>query len=72
MKKDNLLAKVEEAGFQNIEDFIKANLHYLPEEKQRLFNSVTSVKNECYQSKDSKISYHQAFKLYSVKGYKKY
>jgi len=72
MKRDNLLAKVKEAGFQNIEGFIKANLHYLPEDKQRLFNSVVGVEKECYRDKDSKKSYYQAFKLYSRKGYKKY
>jgi len=47
--KDNLLEKVKEAGFKSLDDFVKANLHYLPDEKQKLFYSVIDFVKELYQ-----------------------
>jgi hypothetical protein len=43
---DNLLEKVKEAGFEKLDDFVKANLHYLPNEKQKLFYSVIDIVKE--------------------------
>ena len=36
-----LLNKAKEEGFATIEDYVKANLHYLPKEKQELFCILT-------------------------------
>ncbi len=34
---NHLLRKAKQAGFESIEDFVKANLNYLPKWKQELF-----------------------------------
>jgi hypothetical protein len=57
VNKDNLLRKVKEAGFKNLDDFVKANLHYLPEEKRKLFYSVIDIEKEFYQKQYSKRLY---------------
>ena len=33
-----LLQKAKQSGFESIEDFVRANLHYLPKWKQELFH----------------------------------
>lgn len=43
MEKDYLIDKIKKEGFENIADFIKANLHYLPENKQKLFISIQDM-----------------------------
>ncbi len=40
MEKENLEKMVKKAGFNSMNDFVKTNLHYLPESKQRLFYTV--------------------------------
>jgi len=43
MAENNLLEKIRREGFENISDFIEANLHYLPENKQKLFCSIKKL-----------------------------
>jgi len=57
MVKENLLEKVKEAGFENMDDFVRANLNYLPERKQRLFSSIEDLRNLEYQGKDQLTKY---------------
>jgi hypothetical protein len=54
VNKDNLLGKVKEAGFKSLDDFVKSNLHFLPEEKRKIFYSVIDIGKELYQKKYSK------------------
>jgi len=61
MRKDNLVKKIQEAGFDSLDSFIKTNLHYLPENKQRLFYTVSDTDRN-YQE-----SYHKDKKQYSIK-----
>ncbi len=58
MIEDNLLRKVKEAGFESIDDFVKGNLHYLSEEKRKLFNSINYLGKSFYQEKYSKKLYY--------------
>ncbi len=51
MIEDNLQKKVNKAGFEKLEDFVKANLHYLSKEKQRLFYGVIGLNKELYDTK---------------------
>ncbi len=37
---DELLQKAREEGYETIEEFVRANLPYLPEWKQKLFLSL--------------------------------
>ncbi len=46
MEKEKLLKKAKNEGFESIVDFVKANLHYLPNEKQRLFYSINDSDKE--------------------------
>ncbi len=46
MEKDKLLKKAKNEGFENIDDFVRANLHYLPNDKQRLFYSINDSDKE--------------------------
>ncbi|MDX9703281.1 MAG: hypothetical protein RBU23_09575 [Candidatus Auribacterota bacterium] len=58
MKENYLIDKIKEEGFENIADFIKANLHYLPENKQKLFISIQDIsKNYLYQGISKKAEY---------------
>jgi len=59
MNKDNLLEKVKEAGFKSLDDFVKANLHYLPDEKQKLFYSVIDIGKELYPEAYSARPYYK-------------
>jgi len=43
MDEDYLLKIAKKAGFKSIEDYVRANLKYLPPEKQALFHSITSM-----------------------------
>ena len=52
VNKDNLLEKVKEAGFKSLDDFVKTNLHYLPKDKQKLFNAVIEMNTELYKAMD--------------------
>lgn len=38
MKRQELSKKAKKAGFNTIDDFIEANIHYLPKSKQKLFH----------------------------------
>ena len=49
MDEKNLLKKIQDAGFENLEEFVKANLHYLPEEKQSLFYTLNYTPQIDYQ-----------------------
>jgi len=53
MTKDNLLERVKEAGFESLNNFVRANIHYLSENKQRLFYSVADIdKVDCPERRD--------------------
>jgi hypothetical protein len=45
MENDNLSEKVKEVGFNNLDDFIKSNLHYLSENMQSLFYRIVEFPN---------------------------
>lgn len=52
MKGESLVRKAKGLGFNNIDDFVKANLHYLPKEKQKLFYTlVGNAPDGLYASK---------------------
>ena len=59
MSKDDLLNEIKKKGFECLDDFVKANLHYLPEDKQRLFNSVADIDKELYKRKEPDKSYQE-------------
>lgn len=44
MDKQYLENKAKEEGFNSIEDYVRANLHYLPPKKQELFFNLTGYK----------------------------
>ena len=46
MNKTELLEKVKKDGFDTLEDFVRANVSYLPKNNQRLFQTLF------YESKD--------------------
>lgn len=46
---ENVAKDTKETKFDNIEDFVKANLHYLPKEKQKVFYSVVNIEKEAYK-----------------------
>ncbi len=46
MDKNNLLKTAIESGYESIEDFVKDNIDYLPEDKQRLFYSIYEKKKK--------------------------
>jgi hypothetical protein len=50
-KTENLQEEVKKAGFTSIDNFLKANLHYLPENKQRLFYLLQDLDDDFYQAK---------------------
>ncbi len=52
MARNDLLEKIQEAGFDSLDSFVRTNLHYLPENKQKLFYTVLDA-NSNYQE-----SYH--------------
>lgn len=58
MRNDSLLQKVKEAGFETIDDFVKANVHYLSKEKQKLFCSIIDFEKACYQETEPKRLYY--------------
>ena len=66
MNKDNLLRKVKEAGFKNLDDFVKANLHYLPEEKRKLFYSVIDIEKEFKMVRGDKVRNFNNFKIITM------
>jgi hypothetical protein len=53
-KSKELPDEVRKAGFTSIDDFIKANLHYLPESTQRLFNIVNGFENPAQENRYQK------------------
>ncbi len=59
MIKDNLQKKAKKESFDSIEDFIKANLNYLTEDKQRLFYNIEEFGKSCYKKKVSKKIYNE-------------
>jgi len=42
---DELTEKAREAGFQTIDEFVKANLHYLSTEQQELFRRIGEIRS---------------------------
>jgi hypothetical protein len=57
-----VIEKVKEAGFDSIDDFVKANVHYLSEEKQKLFYGVIGFAENGYNSKvPRKINYESKY-----------
>ena len=50
VNKDNLLEKVKEAGFKSLDDFVKANVDYLPVRKKKLFNAIIEMNKELYKA----------------------
>jgi hypothetical protein len=50
MAKDNLVKRIQEVGFDSLDSFVRTNLHYLPENKQKLFYTVS----------DTNINYQEA------------
>ncbi len=67
MTKDNLQKKAKKEGFDRIEDFIKANLNYLTEDKQRLFYNIEEFVKSCYKEKVSEKNYNKEI-CYNGKG----
>jgi|GEM_PF-3185118 len=58
MKENYLIDKIKKEGFDNIADFIKANLHYLPENRQQLFISIQDIsKINPYHGKSKQADY---------------
>jgi len=56
---EELTKKIRKHGFKNMNDFVKANLHYLPENKQKLFNLL----------QDNHIEKYNTHKYYSKRSY---
>ena len=57
----DLIKRINEAGFTDFSDFVTANLHYLPEDKRKLFCSLNEIETILSQSNviasaDSKYS----------------
>ena len=46
---ESVVRNRKEKEFDNIEDFVKANLHYFPKEKQKVFYSVVNIEREVYR-----------------------
>ena len=42
---EDILEKIKIAGFKDTNEFVKANLHYLSKNKQRLFYSIENLKS---------------------------
>ncbi len=51
---EDILEKIKTAGFKDTNEFVKANLHYLSKDKQRLFYDIENLKRIFYQEKYSK------------------
>lgn len=51
---EDILEKIKAAGFKDTNEFVKANLHYLSKNKQRLFYSIENLKSIFYQESYSK------------------
>lgn len=59
MDEKKCLRKAKRQGFDTIEDYIKANLHYLPKDKQELFCNLTGYKpTESNEKKYSGAQYN--------------
>ena len=59
MNRNNLLEKVKEAGFKSLDDFVKANLHYLSKDNKKLFYCIIGFNEEIYNAKVNKKSYYK-------------
>ena len=60
MTKDNLLERVKEAGFESLNNFVRANIHYLSENKQKLFYNIADIdKIDCLEKMDNKEHYRR-------------
>lgn len=65
------LEKAREEGFESLEDYIEANLHNLPEDKQRLFHNIVylsktfsnALSKAVYEAKEPEKAYYSE-KLY--------
>ncbi|MCK5612553.1 hypothetical protein KAR91_62355 [Candidatus Pacearchaeota archaeon] len=57
-KKEYLLERVRQEGFSDVDGFIRANLHYLPGTKRKLFYSITDDQHR-YQAKEFRELYSQ-------------
>ena len=51
---EDILEKIKTAGFKDTNEFVKANIHYLSKNKQRLFYSIENLKSIFYQELPSK------------------
>lgn len=51
---EDILEKIQTAGFKDTSEFVKANLHYLSKDKQKLFYSIENLKSIFYQESSSK------------------
>jgi len=49
MDLDNIKQKIKEMGYENIDTFIRANLHYVSEEKRKLFLAIEGVYDPMYK-----------------------
>ena len=43
-KKDYLLLKAKEAGYDSLEAYVRGNLHYLPKDRQEVFSRAFKYK----------------------------
>lgn len=59
MGKNSLLKKAKKEGFESVDDFVKANLHYLPKDKKRLFYIINDPDKDYYQKEILKETYHK-------------
>jgi len=53
-KNTKLLDSVKKQGFNNLEDYVKENMHYLPKNKQKIFKNISTGKNESNEVKYGK------------------
>lgn len=60
MNRRGYLLKEKESGFETIDEFVRCNLHYLPEERKQLFYAITNTKE-----------YSQQYYQLNLKGYSK-
>lgn len=63
MEDKRLLRIAKKEGFGSIEDYVKANLHYLPKEKQELFCNITG-----YRLPDPVVKYDKKYSGEGVDG----
>ena len=50
MEQEELIKQIRKQGFDNLNDFIKANLHYLSKKNQRQFYLLSEKPNKKYHN----------------------